>query len=89
MVDFSKSYGYRTGAYAAFPLCRAHNTSFNYQCSIHYNGDFYINGTELTFTDEFIQNNLVDGKKIWKYAWFHHQETNIYGNIVYFFALLD
>ena len=42
MVDFSRAYGYRIGAYGALPLNRAHNTSFNYQCSIHFNGSFYI-----------------------------------------------
>ena len=42
MVDFSRAYGYRIGAYGAMPLSRAHNTSFNYQCSIHFNGSFYI-----------------------------------------------
>ena len=53
---------------------------------MYYKGDIYINGTEITFSDDFIKNTLVDGKKIWKYARFDHQETNVYGELVYFFS---
>lgn len=37
---------------------------------MYYNGDIYINGTEITLTDEYINNNTYNGKKIWKHAYF-------------------
>lgn len=53
---------------------------------MYYKGDFYINGTEIIFSDEYIKNNNVNGKKIWPYARFDHKETNVNGVTMYYFA---
>lgn len=52
---------------------------------MYYNGDCYVNKTEIIFSEEFINNNTVNGKKIWPYAYFDRQETNARG-VVYFFV---
>lgn len=64
------------------------NTSVNGdpRSFMYYKGDYYIDGTEIIFSEEFVQNNKVNGKKIWPYARFDHKETNVNGSIVYYFA---
>ena len=56
------------------------NRSFMY-----YNGEYYINGTEVVLSDKYVTNNVFNGKKIWKYARFDYQ-TTYYGKRAYFFS---
>ena len=51
----------------------------------YYKGDYYINGTEIILTDEYIKRQLRNGKKLWKYATYHHQVSRNNG-IAYFFC---
>lgn len=51
----------------------------------YYRGDYYINGTEIILTDEYISKHQWDGKKLWKYARYDHQ-TVYNGRISYFFC---
>lgn len=52
---------------------------------MYYNGDYYVDGTEITLTDNYMKKHKFYGKKLWKYAKFHHQ--TIYNNQVsYFFC---
>ena len=51
----------------------------------YYNGDYYINGTEIILSDEYISRQRSNGIKLWKYAKYHHQvECN--NKISYFFC---
>lgn len=52
---------------------------------MYYKGEYYINGTEVILSDDYIHHNLFDGKKIWKYARFAHQ-TTYNGRNAYFFC---
>lgn len=52
----------------------------------YYKGDFYINGTEIMLTDEYINNHQFNGKKLWKYARYDHQ-TVYNGRVSYFFCI--
>ena len=49
-----------------------------------YNGEIYINGTEIILSDEYIKTHTYQGKKLWKYAKFGHV-TTYYGQTAYFF----
>lgn len=50
-----------------------------------YHNEYYINGTEITLKDDYINNHTFNGRKLWKYAKFDHQVT--YNNqISYFFC---
>lgn len=51
----------------------------------YYKGDFYIDGTEITLKDEYINSHMWNGKKLWKYARYDHQAT-YNGRIAYFFC---
>ena len=51
----------------------------------YYKGDYYINGTEIILTDEYINKHQWNGKKLWKYARYDHQ-VNYNGRISYFFC---
>lgn len=51
----------------------------------YYNGDYYINGTEIILTDKYIDQNKFNGKKLWKYARYDHQ-TICNGRVAYFFC---
>lgn len=51
----------------------------------YYKGDFYINGTEIILKDEYINSHKWDGKKLWKYAKYHHQVVRN-GMVAYFFC---
>lgn len=51
----------------------------------YYKGDYYINGTEIILTDEYINKHQWNGKKLWKYAKYDHQ-VNYNGRISYFFC---
>lgn len=52
----------------------------------YYNGDYYINGTEIILTDRYVDQNQFNGKKLWKYARYDHQ-TVCNGKISYFFCI--
>jgi hypothetical protein len=51
----------------------------------YYNGDYYINGTEIVLKDDYINNHQWNGKKLWKYARYDHK-TIYNGRIAYFFC---
>ena len=51
----------------------------------YYNGDYYINGTEIILKDEYINTHQWNGKKLWKYARYDHQ-TVYNGTVSYFFC---
>lgn len=51
----------------------------------YYKGDYYINGTEIILTDEYINNHKWNGKKLWKYARYDHQ-VSYNGRTAYFFC---
>lgn len=52
----------------------------------YYKGDYYINGTEIILTDEYVNSHTWNGRKIWKYARYDHQV--VYGGCVaYFFCI--
>ena len=40
---------------------------------MYYNGDLYLNGTEMILKDEYINTHTYNGKKIWKYYAFDHK----------------
>lgn len=51
----------------------------------YYKGDYYINGTEIILSDQYINNHQFNGKKLWKYARYDHQ-TVCNGKVSYFFC---
>ena len=51
----------------------------------YYKGDYYINGTEITLKDEYINTHSWNGKKLLKNARYDHQ-TTYNGQISYFFS---
>ena len=52
---------------------------------MYYRGDYYINGTEIALTEQYMNSHKFYDKKLWKYAKFHHQTT--YNNqLAYFFC---
>ena len=53
---------------------------------MYYNGDFYINGTEVALKDSYIQNVRFNGRKLWKYARFTRQ-TIYNGQNAYMFSI--
>ena len=60
-------------------------TSGDPRSFFYYKGDYYINGTEIILTDEYINNHQWNGLKLWKYAKYHHQ-TVYNGRVAYFFC---
>ena len=52
----------------------------------YYKGDYYINGTEVVLTDEYINSHTWNGLKLWKYAKYDHQVVNN-GSVAYFFCI--
>lgn len=52
----------------------------------YYKGDYYINGTEIMLKDTYINNHKCNGRKLWKYAKYHHQ-TYYDGSVAYFFCI--
>jgi hypothetical protein len=52
-----------------------------------YKGEYYINGTEIVLSDEYINNKNFNGKKLWRYARFDHQ-TQYNGINAYFFCVI-
>lgn len=60
-------------------------TSSDPRSFMYYQGEYYINGTEIILTDEYINAHSFNGKKIWKYARFDHQ-TSFNGFVAYFFC---
>lgn len=63
------------------------NTNCDPRSFMYYKGEYYINGTEITLTDDYIKNNLFNEKKLWKYARFDHQ-TQHNGYNAYFFCAI-
>ena len=61
------------------------NTHKDPRSFFYYKGDFYINGTEIILTDEYVHKHQWNGKKLWKYARYDHQ-VNYNGRIAYFFC---
>lgn len=61
------------------------NTSGDPRSFFYYKGDYYINGTEIILTDEYINNHQWNGKKLWKYAKYDHQ-VSYNGRVAYFFC---
>lgn len=61
------------------------NTTGDPRSFFYYNGDYYINGTEIILTDRYIDRNQFNGKKLWKYAKYDHQ-TIYNGRVAYFFC---
>lgn len=52
----------------------------------YYNGVCYDNATKVTFTDEYINNNLINGKKIFKYAIYYYSTVKNNGTIIHHFG---
>ena len=52
---------------------------------MHFKGEWYINGTEITLTEGYMRTHKFNGKKLWKYAKFHHV-TRYNGQTAYFFC---
>ena len=48
-------------------------TSSDPRSFFYYKGDFYINGTEIILSDEYINTHKWNGKKLWKYARYERQ----------------
>jgi hypothetical protein len=61
------------------------NTRGDPRSFMYYNGQYYINGTIVELSDQYVQNNSFQGKKIWKYARFDRQ-ANSSGSMSYFFS---
>lgn len=53
----------------------------------YYQDDFYINGTEITLTDQYINSHKINDKKVWKYMRFYKQLNNN-GHISYMFIAI-
>lgn len=51
---------------------------------LYYKEEYYINGTEIILSDEYINNNFFNGKKLWQYARFDHR-IQCNGKSSYFF----
>lgn len=39
---------------------------------MYFNGEYYINGSEIVLSDEYLETHTFYGKPLWKYARFHH-----------------
>lgn len=52
---------------------------------MRYNGKTYLNGTQFTVKDEYINSHTFNGKKIWKYAKFWGT-TNGPSGLCYYFS---
>lgn len=52
---------------------------------MYYKGQYYINGTVIEIADDYINTNLFNGKKFWKYVRFDRQINNC-GSILYSFC---
>lgn len=61
------------------------NTNGDPRSFMYYNGEYYIDGTEIIVSDEYINSNTFDGRKLWKYARFHSQ-TKYNGKNAYYFC---
>ena len=53
----------------------------------YYKGDFYLRGTKVTLSDDWINSHQFQGKKPWKYMSFDSKIVD--GGIVYFFFYSD
>ena len=52
---------------------------------MYYKGEWYINGTEIILTDDYINKHTFNGLKLWKHARFNHK--TMYNNqTAYFFC---
>ena len=50
---------------------------------MYFNGEYYINGSEIVLSDEYIATHTFYGKPLWKYAKFDHK--TFYNNQTAFF----
>ena len=55
---------------------------------MYYKGDFYLNGTQVEFTGEFLENNKIDGKKMCRYGEFVRQQ-NFSDGVGYYFRKIN
>lgn len=67
-------------------LNKTQNAACDPRSFFYYNGDYYINGTEIILKDDYINQHQFNGKKIWKYARFDHQVC-LNGRVAYFFCI--
>lgn len=61
------------------------NTNADPRSFMYYKEDYYINGTEIMLSDDYIKHHKFNGLKLWKYARFHKKIMNG-SQVTYFFT---